>query len=63
MISQKYFVSAVAVLLLQPPLYSADRSFPQTTGTRWYPCLEWSLKDSSFAGNPFDVEAKVEFTH
>jgi len=53
----------MTILLLQQPLYSAEKSFSQTTGPQWYPCLEWAIKNPSFDGNPFDVEAKVEFTH
>ncbi|HUV66601.1 MAG TPA: DUF5060 domain-containing protein, partial [Sedimentisphaerales bacterium] len=60
---KNHFVLAVAVLLLQKPLYSADKTFPQTTGSQWYPCIEWSVKNPSFDGNPFDVETKVEFVH
>jgi len=62
MITDKYFAWAVAVLLLHPTLYAADKSFPQTKGTQWYPYKEWSLKNPSFEGNPFDLEAEVEFT-
>ena len=33
------------------------------TGTQWYPCLEWSLTNATFEGNPFDVEAVATFRH
>lgn len=31
--------------------------------TLWRPYEEWSLNDTSWSGNPFDVVAKVTFTH
>lgn len=62
------FVLIVVVLLLQSgygedELYASQKKFAQTKGSQWSPCLEWSIENSSFVGNPFDVEAKVEFTH
>lgn len=33
------------------------------TGTLWAPYLEWSLENTGYSGNPFDVEAAVTFVH
>ncbi|ARA94431.1 hypothetical protein AWN76_015570 [Rhodothermaceae bacterium RA] len=33
------------------------------SGTLWSPYLEWSVPNSSYSGNPFDVLATVTFTH
>ena len=33
------------------------------TGRMWAPYLEWSLKNSSYKGNPYDLIAKVTFKH
>jgi hypothetical protein len=33
------------------------------TGTLWAPYLEWSLENTTYEGNPFDLIARVEFTH
>jgi hypothetical protein len=33
------------------------------TGTLWSPYLEWSVENSSYSGNPFDLIATVTFTH
>jgi hypothetical protein len=62
-ICRKNRLLAATILLLPQALYAADESFPQTTGTQWYPRLEGNLKNPSFDGNPFDVEAKVIFIH
>lgn len=37
--------------------------FPHQSSTLWSPYLEWSLTNSSFSGNPFDLIATVTFTH
>lgn len=37
--------------------------FGSNTATMWSPTLEWTLKNDSFDGNPFDLVAKVTFTH
>ena len=33
------------------------------TGTLWSPYLEWSIENTSFSGNPFDLVASVTFSH
>jgi len=33
------------------------------TGTQWVPYLEWSLTNSSYEGNPYDLVATVTFSH
>ncbi|MBS3800476.1 MAG: DUF5060 domain-containing protein, partial [Thioalkalivibrio sp.] len=38
-------------------------TFGQSKTTVWSPTLEWTLKNASYEGNPFDLVAKVEFTH
>ena len=37
--------------------------FGESTATMWSPTLEWTLKNPSHEGNPFDLVAKVTFTH
>lgn len=32
-------------------------------GTQWWPYLEWSVRNPSYRGNPFDLEASVTFIH
>jgi hypothetical protein len=32
-------------------------------GTQWAPYLEWSLRNPTYDGNPFDLTAEVVFTH
>lgn len=39
------------------------RSDLDRSGTLWGSHLEWSLANPSYAGNPFDLEAAVTFTH
>ena len=33
------------------------------TGTQWAPYLEWTIQDTSFSGNPFDLLATATFVH
>ena len=60
---RKCFPAMTVVLLLASSLYSANKTFPQTRGSQWYPCLEWSVENPSHDGNPFDLETKVIFVH
>ena len=41
----------------------ADSTFDAKTGTQWSPYLEWRIENSSYEGNPFDLEAKAVFVH
>ncbi len=42
---------------------STNITFPNQIGTLWSPYLEWTLSNSSYSGNPFDLGASVTFTH
>jgi len=46
---------------------SAKQRVPATFGesrtTLWSPTLEWTIDNDSYEGNPFDLVAKVTFTH
>jgi hypothetical protein len=42
---------------------TATRSNLDQTGTQWAPFLEWKVRNSSYQGNPFDIEATVLFVH
>ncbi|MBL1276870.1 MAG: DUF5060 domain-containing protein [Ectothiorhodospiraceae bacterium] len=33
------------------------------TGTMWAPYIEWTLDNTTYSGNPFDLVASVTFTH
>ena len=44
------------LLLHQPSMYGAE-------GTQWRPYLEWSLENATYSGSPYDLVAKVTFTH
>lgn len=37
--------------------------FESKTTTLWAPCLEWSLLNATYVGNPHDVVARVVFSH
>jgi len=41
----------------------APAEFGESKTTLWSPTLEWTLKNPSHEGNPFDLVAKVAFTH
>ena len=48
-----FFVSVSAV---------AEESLDRT-GSQWSPALEWSLPNTSYGGNPYDLTATVVFRH
>jgi len=52
---------ACALLLTAAAGRGAD--LREQTVTMWAPFAEWSLKNPTVTGNPFDVVAKVTFTH
>lgn len=46
------------------PARIASAKFGENAVTMmWSPTLEWTLKNNSYQGNPFDVVAKVKFVH
>jgi len=61
-------IVAVACILLLPELapaapVRASVDVGERETTMWAPCLEWSIENPSFSGNPFDVVASATFTH
>jgi hypothetical protein len=53
---RQFLVFCLLFFLL--PVRGLDR-----TGTLWTPCLEWSIENPSYSGNPFDLEATATFHH
>ena len=53
---------ALVVLAVVTTTFGAE-TFPEKTGRQWAPFLEWSVKNPSHDGNPFDVTATVRFVH
>ncbi len=53
------------ILMFQILLLSCvdGKKFELATGYQWYPFIEWEITNPSAEGNPFDVMAKVIFTH
>src|SRR5690625_3302530 len=51
------------VLALSTGWSSAQAAELDETGTLWGPVIEWSLNNSSWSGNPFDLEAYATFVH
>jgi hypothetical protein len=41
----------------------AEARFGENAATLWSPTLEWTLRNDSYEGNPFDLVATVTFTH
>ncbi len=59
-----------AAFLCGPAARAADSErlivparFGDNTATMWSPTLEWTVKNPLHEGNPFDLVAKVTFTH
>lgn len=50
----------LALMLLVSSLHAASLT---NTGTQWYPFLEWPVTNTSYQGNPYDLEATAKFTH
>ena len=46
-----------------PPRANVQVAPQDKTGTQWYPYLEWTLVNTSFSGNPFDLIATATFRH
>ena len=43
--------------------YAQDKQFPEKEALQWQPYAEWQVENTSFQGNPFDVEAQAVFRH
>lgn len=52
---------STAVLLIFPGL--ALSGSLDKVGTQWAPYMEWSLENSTYSGNPFDLQATATFVH
>jgi hypothetical protein len=55
------FASGASAALAEKPIVPAE--FGRSGTTMWSPTLEWTLKNPSHDGNPFDLVAKVTFRH
>jgi hypothetical protein len=55
--------SAAAIVLLALPAAGDAGSSLDRKGSQWSPFIEWSLKNDSYEGNPFDLMASVTFVH
>lgn len=47
----------------EPESVIVPASFGQNETTMWSPTLEWTVENDTHEGNPFDIIAKVRFTH
>ena len=54
-------VSITIILFFLPGIVLAGSL--DKAGTQWVPYIEWSLTNSSYGGNPYDLVATVTFTH
>ncbi len=43
--------------------FAFGNSLLNKKGTQWQPVVEWTLKNTDYSGNPFDLEANVTFVH
>lgn len=41
----------------------SGETFHVQTVQQWYPFGEWTVENSSYTGNPFDIQARVKFVH
>ncbi len=51
-------VSPLVLGVIDEPVNLLDR-----TGTQWSPYLEWSMKNPTYSGNPYDLIATAAFVH
>lgn len=49
--------------MLDANMCKAAETSVNRTGTQWSPFIEWSLKNPTYAGNPFDLLATATFAH
>jgi hypothetical protein len=60
----KFFLIALLVLpISEVKAIAEEKKFVLKNGFQWYPFVEWEIKKPSLAVAPFDVMAKVIFTH
>ena len=54
---------AVTATSGEPKIARAESTSLDRVGTLWAPYIEWSVENSAFEGNPFDVIATATFVH
>jgi len=58
-----YFLTVIMLIVLSVFSSQVHAVVMDRTGTMWAPYIEWSLDNSSYSGNPFDLVATATFTH
>ncbi len=58
--TKQVFQLGFLCLALSCPSFAQDLD---RTGTQWYPFIEWTLQNTSYENNPYDLRAEVTFTH
>ncbi|MCF7975285.1 MAG: DUF5060 domain-containing protein [Phycisphaerae bacterium] len=56
-----FYAIMILVLGILTPGFSAEVT--DTTGTQWFPYVEWAFQNPSWQGSAFDVEARATFVH
>jgi len=55
----RFLICLIGVLCFS----QASGTYLDKTGTLWAPYLEWSFENTTYPGNPFDLNASATFTH
>jgi hypothetical protein len=61
-----FYIAFFAIVIYSQHVFANNSKSNKTkrqTGTLWAPYLEWSFKNTSFRGNPFDLRATATFVH
>ena len=63
LVLDRFFLYPQAPAAIISRAVTIDTENMDREGTLWAPYLEWSLQNTDYAGNPFDVIAQATFTH
>ena len=61
--TREFFVYLSVFLAVVASTVSSGRDLGTQRGRMWSPFVEWKLENHEFAGNPFDIIARVSFSH
>lgn len=59
----RYLYLLILILTTPGHAFAQYKQLPEQKGTQWYPYLEWEIENTSFEGNPFDINSYVVYKH
>jgi hypothetical protein len=59
----KQLITVLIIIWASSQMSAQHKTFKEKTGEKWSSTLNWSIKNPSYSGNPFDIQARAVFFH